>query len=276
MNRAGIQLTALGRLLRAPKRIARKLRSLVRGTPPAQLPAPSYNADHLVTWHKTLDFLTDPQFVSAYQRGMDSGHRICREPGSKTDIHIEWRVHVILWAAWHASKLEGDFVECGVNTGIYSLALCHYLNFNHLDKGIFLFDTFAGIPDEQINEREKELGRLLENEVWYEDCYETARKNFGSFPRAVLVRGKVPDTLTSVPIRKVCYLSIDMNIVEPERAAIEFFWDKLSPGAPVILDDYGWSGFVPQKEAMDEFAAKHGAKILTLPTGQGLLLKPPA
>ncbi len=73
--------------------------------------------------------------------------------------------------------------------------------------------------------------------------------------------------------RSVCYLSLDMNVVAPERAAIEFFWDKLVPGAPVILDDYGWLGYRPQKRALDEFAASRGVMILTLPTGQGLLLK---
>jgi hypothetical protein len=237
-------------------------------------PAPSYDADYLTTWHKTLDFLTDREFLAAYHRGMDSGHRICRAPGSKADIHVEWRVHVILWAAWHASQLPGDFVECGVNTGMYSLALCEYVKLNRLEKSIYLFDTFSGIPREQITDREMELGRLQENEQWYEECYETAKRNFAPFPRAILVRGRVPDSLATQTIARVCYLSIDMNIVEPEIAAIRFFWDKLSPGAPVVLDDYGWAGFAPQKEAMDAFAAEKGVKILNLPTGQGLLLKP--
>jgi O-methyltransferase len=235
----------------------------------------SYDADNLTVWHKTVDFLTDPKFRSAYQRGMNSGHKICREPGSATDIHIEWRVHVILWAAQHAARLPGDFVECGVNTGIYSLAVCEYLDFNSTGKNFYLFDTFAGIPPEQITEREKALGRIAENQAWFEECYEVARQNFASYPKARLVRGKIPDTLPSVSIPQLCYLSLDLNIVEPEIAALEFFWGKLSPGAPVILDDYGWSGFVPQKETMDEFAARQGVSILNLPTGQGLLLKPP-
>ena len=59
-------------------------------------------------------------------------------------------------------------------------------------------------------------------------------------------------------------------------AAFEYFWDKLSPGAPVILDDYGWTLHAAQKEAMDALAAERGVGILELPTGQGLLLKPPA
>lgn len=237
-------------------------------------PKPSYDADFLVTWHKSLDFLTEPKFLKAYHRGMDSGHKIARQPGTRTDIHIEWRVHVALWAAWHAAQLPGDFVECGVNTGIYSLAICDYLDFNRIDKSFFLFDTFAGIPDEQMTEREKSLGRIVENQEWYGECYETAKRNFAPFSRAVLVRGRVPDSLPTVTVEKVCYLSIDMNIAEPERAALEYFWDKLSAGAPVVLDDYGWSGFRPQKEALDEFAARKGVRILTLPTGQGLLLKP--
>ena len=193
-------------------------------------PAPSYDADYLTVWHKTVDFLKDPKFRSAYHRGMNSGHKILREPGSATDIHIEWRVHVILWAAQHAARLPGDFVECGVNTGILSLAVCEYLDFNSIGKSFYLFDTFAGIPPEQITEREKALGRIGENEAYFEECYEVTRRNFASYPKARLVRGKIPETLPSVSIPQLCYLSLDLNIVEPEIAALEFFWEEVVPG----------------------------------------------
>jgi O-methyltransferase len=253
-----------------------KRRRNLTPTTPMTSTEPTYNADNLCLWHKSTDFLREPRFVEAYDRGMDSGHKICREPGSKTDLHIEWRVHVLCWAASHAAKLPGDFVECGVNTGIFSLAVAHYLDFNRTGKKFYLFDTFAGIPREHISDRERSLGREQENELYYEACYETARRNFTPYPNAVLIRGRVPDTLHSVQIDRVAYLSIDMNVVVPEIAAIRHFWGVLVPGAPVILDDYGWLGYAPQKEAMDEFAASVNCKILTLPTGQGLLLKPPS
>lgn len=238
-------------------------------------PQPSYDADFLTVYHKRLDFLEDGRFRAAYQRGMDSGHHIVREPGSRTDIHIEWRVHTLLWAASHAVHLAGDFVECGVNTGMYSLAVCDYLDFNATGKSFWLFDTFQGIPVEQISEREREAGRLEENRAWYSECFERASANFAPYPRARLVRGTVPDTLTAVDIERVAYLSLDMNIVAPEVAALEFFWDKLSPGAPVLLDDYAWMGHQAQKQAMDALVAERGTEILTLPTGQGLVLRPP-
>lgn len=236
--------------------------------------APTYDADFLMVWNKNTDFLADTHFLSAYRAGMNSGHKIGRPSGSTEDIHIEWRILVCCWAGWHARHLRGDFVECGTNTGIMSLAVCNYIDFNATGKSFYLFDTFRGIPEEQITAEERALGRDKENELFYEECYDRARQNFVHFPQARLVRGKVPDTLLSVPIEKVCYLLLDMNITVPEIAAMEYFWDKLVPGAPIIFDDYGWLAYVQQKKVLDAFAASKGVKILALPTGQGLLLKP--
>ena len=234
--------------------------------------APSYDADHLRVWHKSVDFLTDARFMSAYRRGMDSGHVIGRPASSREDIHIEWRIHICCWAAWHARRLPGDFVECGTNTGIMSLAVCEYTDFNATGKDFYLFDTFAGIPLEQLSAQEQALGRAQENTM-YPDCWEIVQRNFAPFPRAHLVRGRVPETLATVEIGTVAYLCIDMNIAAPERSALAHFWPRLVTGAPVIFDDYGWTPYREQKEALDDFARSQGVEIATLPTGQGLLIK---
>jgi O-methyltransferase len=234
----------------------------------------SYGHDGMLNYGKNMTWLHDERFMQAYLAGMDSGHHIARAPGSKDDIHIEWRVHVLIWAAQHALHLDGDFVECGVNTGIFSLAICHYLDFNKVDKSFYLFDTFDGLPESQMlpSERERIL-RTAEADL-YSECFDVARRNFAPFERAVLVRGTVPDTLEQVSIDKVAFLSIDMNLVYPEIAAIEHFWDKLVSGGIVVLDDYGWEVLAEQQRGWDEFAAGKGVAIATLPTGQGLLIKP--
>jgi hypothetical protein len=66
-----------------------------------------------------------------------------------------------------------------------------------------------------------------------------------------------------------------MNCAPPEVAAAEFFWERLVGGAIVLLDDYGFPGHEAQREALDGFAAAKQVKILCLPTGQGLIVKPP-
>jgi hypothetical protein len=232
-----------------------------------------YNFDSLLVFNKNVAFLRDDAFMKAYDRGAHSGHKLGGKGDGSEDIHIEWRAHVACWAALRARHLQGSFVECGVNTGILSLTVCHYLDFNATGKDFFLFDTFCGIPEEQMAEEER-AARLQENVDFYEECYERVARNFAPFPRAHLVRGMVPDTLTSVAIDKVCYLSIDMNIAAPEIAAMEFFWEKLVSGAAVILDDYGWAKYALQQQEHDRFARAKGVPILLLPTGQGLLIKP--
>ena len=231
-----------------------------------------YNHDGMKLYGKNTSFLDDREFINAYRTGMNSGHHIGRSKGSQIDIHIEWRVHIACWAAKHALRLPGDFVECGVNTGIVSLAVCEFTNFNSTGKSFLLFDTFNGIPEDQMSEGERP-DRLEENSSYYSECFELSLGNFASFPRAKLIRGKVPDTLTEVLIDRVSYLHLDMNIAAPEVAAMEFFWDKLVTGAVVLLDDYGWQHYDEQYKAMNTFAAKHNVGIATLPTGQGLLVK---
>jgi hypothetical protein len=246
------------------------LRKAIFGDPKkftTNIPYGRFSGDGLFVKSRNLSWLTDPAFVKSYSKGISSGHRWGPE------LHLEWRVHMILWAASHAMHLEGDFVECGVNTGIFSLAICDYLEFEKSGRKMFLFDTFAGAPESMMKETEKQK-RLEENNLYYPDCYELAQKNFSPYPNVHLVRGLVPQSLSTVQIDKVAYLSIDMNIAAPERAAIEHFWPKLASGAIVVLDDYGWRGFEEQHKAMNEFADINAVKIATLPTGQGILIKP--
>lgn len=238
------------------------------GQPTRFLPY-SFNGQGLRAFGKNPAFVRDPRFCRAYSRGWNSGH--------KKAAHIDdarWTVHVALWAASRAAQLSGDFVECGVDTGMLSLAICDWLDFNKLDRDFWLFDTFRGIPEEQMTEAERTGIGGWHNQHSYVECYERAVANFAAWPRCRLVRGVVPDSLAAFhEERRVAYLSIDMNIVAPEIAAINFFWERLVPGAIVLLDDYAWASHTAQKVAFDEFAAAHGAMILSLPTGQGLLIR---
>lgn len=237
-----------------------------RVPPPSRaqrLAYPKYNQDSLITVHNH-DFMKDPEFIAAYERGVKADK----------DHKWHWRVHVALWAASHAKHLEGDFVECGVSKGFLSSAIANYLNWNSLNKQFFLFDTFCGIPEHCLNENERKQGRSEFGKELYSECYEQVKANFAEFKNVHLIRGIVPDTLLTEDIPKVCYLSIDMNCAEPEIAAAEFFWDKMVSGAIALLDDYAYAGFDEQKKAFDKFALSKGIKILSLPTGQGLYVKP--
>lgn len=224
----------------------------------------TYNQDGLASRHN-CDFMRDPRFVEAYRLG--------EATGSWRGSRIHWRAHVVFWAAESVQHLEGDFVECGVNRGGLSRAIASYIDFSKTDKTFWLLDTFQGLSDRYVTDEEKARGLLPGREGGYTECYEDVRRTFQDF-KVQIIRGTVPDTLSQVTAQKVCYLSIDMNCVEPEIAAANFFWDKMVPGAKMVLDDYGWSACIAQKRAFDAFARERGVPLLALPTGQGLIIKP--
>lgn len=219
---------------------------------------PSYRRDGLCTVHN-CDFQNMPDFRRAYSSALRQ----------QPDTDIFWRAHVTQWAGFHASQLRGDFVECGVNRAFLSASVITYVNFKELsDRKFYLFDTYCGLVEEQVASTDRAAHRN-----YYDDTYEFVKDTFKDYDNVIVVKGVVPDTLSTVEISQVAYLSIDMNCAQPERAALEYFWSKIVPGGLVILDDYGFSGHESQKDTADEFASKVGAKILSLPTGQGLLIK---
>jgi O-methyltransferase len=227
------------------------------------VPGPlTYNQDGLATQHN-CDFITDRRFQEAYQLG--------RATGSWGQDDIQWRAFVACWAAHQALWREGDFVECGVNRGGLAMTVMRYVDFKKLDRKFYLLDTFCGLAEKYITDEERQLGI---NPGGYEKCHEVVKELFRSFPNVEIIQGMVPETLPLVKAEKIAYLQIDMNCVEPEIAAAEYFWDKLVSGAVVVLDDYGWKGHILQKRAFDLFAQKRGVLVLPLPTGQGLMVKP--
>jgi hypothetical protein len=242
--------------------------SLPAEPPPRVSPRWTYSADGFATTHNAA-FLADPRFQLAYQTGVDSGHRIC----APENLHIEWRVYVCCWAAEQALRLSGDFVECGVSTGIVSRAVASYIDFRRCkDRRFWLIDTFEGIPIDQASDAERQLS-ISKNARHYFDCSADVQAHFASMPDVKVIKGRVPDVLPGLAIGPVAYLHIDMNIAAPEVAASAHFWDKLVRGGLIVYDDYASLAHVEQKIALDKFAQSRGVAILSMPTGQGLLVK---
>lgn len=237
--------------------IIRKIQQLFA----AKLPV-TYDQDGLRTVHNT-GFMRQPEFIRAEAAGSATG--------SWKDIH--WRVHTILWAAEHCRHLEGDFVECGTNKGGFARAICELTDLGSIGKKFYLLDTFKGLSDDLMTEEERKAGKKEHFENVYTDCYEEVKKTFAPFPFVELVRGMVPGTLEQVKSSKVAFLSIDMNSVVPEIAALDHFWPKLTTGGMIILDDYAFVTCDLQYAAHNKWAAEKGIPILSLPTGQGLIIK---
>jgi len=230
-----------------------------------------YDFDGLTSVHNS-SFMQDPAFVRAYERGAQAARGV--------DHHWYWRFHVGLWCLRTAMKLPGDFVEFGVNYGMLASGGMLDLDWNNQDKTFFLFDSFAGMKPDHIDSTKTGSAHLSEyNETalsngFYAISADEVRANFAEFKNVEIVVGFVPDTLDQLTSTEVAFVHIDMNNPAPEEDALRFVWDRVVPGGIILLDDYAQKNFELQKSSMDKLSTELGFHILSLPTGQGLILKP--
>jgi O-methyltransferase len=229
--------------------------------------------DRLLTLDKTAAFRDDPAFQRAIAAASSStGANQYASPDG-----IAWRFNTLIWAAGQALTVPGDFVECGVYEGDMAWVVTEMIDLAASGRRFHLFDTFAGFspkyssPDD-INDQPG-FFEFVDRDYKRPEIYEHVLRRFATKPYVVVRKGVVPDSLVDAP-EVIAYLHIDMNSPGPERAALEVLYDRLSPGAVIVFDDYGWVPFKKQKEAADEFINARGHAIVELPTGQGLAVKP--
>lgn len=213
-----------------------------------------FTGDNLFTYNRNLSFLSDEKFMQAFNKNaLDS-----------TEKSIIWRNYVVCWAALNAMKLEGDLVEAACYKGTTARIIWDYINaFGPVEKNYYLYDLFdhdQTMPHHSLPAHSAKL-------------YEEVKQKFSDSPNVHVIQGKVPDSFSIAAPEKVAFLHLDMNHAVAEIAALEVLFDRMVPGAVMILDDYGWAYYRAQKEAEDPWLAKRGYHVLELPTGQGMVIK---
>jgi glycosyltransferase involved in cell wall biosynthesis len=223
---------------------------------------PVYDQDGLRTEHCAA-FMRDGLFLEAYAAG--------EATGSWSGAAVHWRAHVACWLAERASHLGGDLIECGVNRGGMARAIVAYLGPRLQERHFYLLDTYEGIPESILSERESRHQAVFQQV--YTECFQEVLNTFRPFPEVVVVKGLVPSTFERVDSNQFCFVHIDMNNAQSEIAAAEYLWPRLVAGGFMLLDDYGWQISIDQRAAFNQFAQERGLTVLALPTGQGLLMK---
>jgi O-methyltransferase len=229
--------------------------------------------DRLLTLDKSAGFLSDPAFASALDH-IRGSHEY--DQYSSPDS-IAWRLHTLVWAAKTGAALDGDFVECGVFKGDMAWVVSQAVDLRSTNKHFYLYDTFDGYSDLYSSPDD-----FPDNPSFYDfangvyrdpHLYSDVLARFADHPEVRVIKGTVPDILLKEAPEKIAFLHIDLNSPAAEVGALEILFPRLSSGAVLVLDDYGWKQFRRQKEAEDEFMRQRGYVILELPTGQGIVVK---
>jgi hypothetical protein len=186
------------------------------------------------------------------------------------------RIYALIQAVKYVVKnnIPGDIVECGVWLGgsIMAVAMT-LLNLGNLDRNLYLFDTFEGMPkpsdldvafngtraakiftEKQLNDDSSTwcYGSLEEvKEIVLSTGYDKTKFHF--------IKGKVEGTLPDKAPETISLLRLDTDWYESTMHELIHLFPRLSQGGVIIIDDYGhWLG---AQKATDEYLSQHNLRL---------------
>jgi len=182
------------------------------------------------------------------------------------------------------NDIEGDIIECGVAmAGNFASMI---LGATSLPKGerrkFWGFDSFQGIQlAGKKDTQQAGIGNITHNtNVSYEELLvssgitshskQQVQNNLNNWGlnkyNVELVEGWVQNSIPLINdrINKISILRLDMDIYHPTKFTLDIWWDKISQGGVVIIDDWALDGV---RTACEEFFKEKGINptIHTIP-----------
>ncbi len=178
-------------------------------------------------------------------------------------------------------NIQGAVIECGVfhGGGLMTFAQLSAIlePLNH-QRRIIGFDTFEGFPS--IHEKDQGIranpflheGGLASNS--YEDikkCAELYDMNrpVGHMKRIELVKGDiletVPEYINKNPHLVVSLLYLDVDLYEPTKMALEYFYRRMPKGAVICFDQLNGPSFPGETQAVLDTIGISNLKIERIP-----------
>lgn len=163
------------------------------------------------------------------------------------------------------ADVEGDTAEVGAWKGAMSWLICAA---NQRRKVHHIFDSFEGLSEPSP----------VDGDHWHKGALacteEVVRQNLSEWAGHVRTyKGWVPERFPEVEGVRFSFVHIDVDLYEPTRDSIAFFYPRMAPGGIILCDDYGFTSCPGATRACDEFLADKPEKMVGLASGSGFLIK---
>ncbi len=169
--------------------------------------------------------------------------------------------------------IPGAIVECGVFRGASLIRFATFRNIfsDPSAKKIIGFDTFTEYPEPNSPGDKAHMEEFTEGAG--RDCI-SKRQLLGIFSakginNVELIEGNIIETVPNYakqhPELRLSLLHLDCTVYQPTLVALENFYDKLLPGAILLLNGYGKEGIEGETRAVENFFGIEHPRIRKLP-----------
>jgi O-methyltransferase len=165
-----------------------------------------------------------------------------------------------------ALDVRGEFAECGCffggSTYVISRAIVGHARTLHV------FDSFLGLPEPStFDARLWKAGEFRADRC----AFERLTEEFDGIRR--VHAGVIPQVLEAVSDMMFAFVHLDVDLYEPTRDSLRFFYPRTMLGGVIICDDYGFVGETGARRAFDELARETEETVVALASGQAFIVK---
>lgn len=164
----------------------------------------------------------------------------------------------------YQNQVQGCVAEAGVFRGYFA----GYLSRLFPERKLYLFDTFKGFDDRDVDEQEEQWSGLFRAKSDYSDTsaeYVASQMLYQS--RLVMCQGYFPETAGLADEEQFAFVSLDTDLYKPIKAGLDFFWQRLSPGGYIFVDDLGHGRLRGVREAVLAFCKEQRIGYVSIDDG---------
>ena len=218
------------------------------------------------------------KYFDLYYKGLE----IADKNKNYTDnIYKRFRHYSLLQMAEHTltTKIEGDFVECGCFRGHTAYCLAQLIEDHKADKTktLHIFDSFEGLSERTAEDRTRfEMSESDENleRVLFSSSEENLQTVLNKFSNFKSYKGWIPKRFNDVKDIRFSFVHIDVDLYEPIKDSLDFFFPRLNEGGIIVIDDYGHASFGGATRAVDEFIKLNVISLFyRVPMGGAFIIK---
>lgn len=156
--------------------------------------------------------------------------------------------------------VAGDAAECGCAAGISTAILAGALARGGFAGRLHVFDSFQGLSEPgEADLVPPELNASADKKAPGRGSFampiDSVRQRLAGFPFVDFHPGWIPERFPDVAERRFAFVNVDVDLYQPTRDALEFFWPRLNPGGVICVDDYLIADWPGATRAVDELVA---------------------
>ena len=164
-------------------------------------------------------------------------------------------------------SVEGSVAELGVYKGDFTVVI----NSIFRDRKLYLYDTFEGFLNEDVK-NDQTIGNKANELMKFKDTSADLVISRLKYPERVqIVEGYFPESFAQNNER-FCFVSVDLNLYDPVRSALDIFYEKLASGGYILISDYEAPFYEGTRQAIQDWSDKNNINFIPIPDLYGSVL----